>query len=1062
MVLVLLAAATVSTMAAKAPGRDPALLHKHVAEAVAEKEHEQEQALRHLLSLGGAPEQQAEITARLAASLRARGLLLGIRASGESDTDKAAAERDQAAAGEARTEAVERYRELLKKYPNSGKQDEALFFLADTLQDSGKDDEAVKAARELVRRFPKSQWAAASHVFIGEQLFEAAKLSEALAQYQAAAEVTTDEVYPYALYKMAWCRFNQNGFLDAMKLLKQVVEVSQAQPVVGAASGGGTPSRDSSKLQLAREARRDYVLVYGRVGAPEKAREEFAQKFGADGKKMLEMYGKLLFDEGRDPEAQLIARQLLVIHGDEPSAALDQTRLVIIATRGGKRRDLLGEAQALVDTFRRVQKDQPVSGGSAAQGASKEAFEEASRLAEETLRNLAVQIHNEAKKTELTETFAAAKAIYTDYLLLFPHAPEAYDLRFFDGELLYGLGEKRAAAVLYEEVVREDLAALKKKEKPGKWLRKAAWSAVLSRSEVAGDVDPQPQPQSKGRAAKATSPAVAQRSLQRALTPPEELLYKSCLLYLEALPDGPHAVEVAFKAGRLEYVAQRLDDAQKHLAWVATQHPEHELAEYAANLVLDIANLRHDYAGMHAWALKFLADPKLARHGALAQDLKRIEKESAYAIADATTPDPAKALALLAYVDAHPHGDLTDKAIFGASAALSRAGRIDDALAARTRLWKEQSGSALVPRALLASAADHAALGDFGDVAALLEKYAAGWRKQDELKRWRLNHPQPPRPGSDKPTPPGPSYEEAKAQSGLHDAAVLREARGELTLALADRTLALQLWKKPEGRNDALFAQAMLRARLGMRSPAARDLAEVARQAHDKPSMRLMAWREAARLFARIKETDHARWAWTELERSFKTLGPKGRAALSGEATTAAAEAHLALGSKEFEDFKQQQIKAPLMVTLNRKIALLQRVKKRAEETVSMRQAEPAVCALVALGEAQLLLGQALAGSPFPQGLRTAEQRKLYRAAINEKAQPIFADAKETLASADSRAHELGVAGPCTVKMAALLDKLGGKAAARPELELGAKELAPMPEYVDADGAGIAREEATP
>ncbi len=1048
MLLVLLAAATASTMAAKAPGRDPALLHKHVEEVVAEKEREQEQALRHLLSLGGAPEEQAEITARLAGSLRARGLALGIRAQGEADTDQAAADKDQAAAGEARAEAVQRYRELLKKYPNSGKQDEALFFLADTLQDSGKDDDAVKAARELVKRFPKSQWAPASHVFIGEHLFETAKLAEALAEYQAAAQVTTDEVYPYALYKMAWCRFNQNAFPDAMKLLKQVVDVT---------AEGTARTAKSNNLQLAKEARRDYVLVYGRVGAPEKARDEFAQKFGADGKKMLEMYGKLLFDEGRDPEAQLIARQLLVLHGDEPAAALDQTRLLVLATRGGKRKDLLGEAKALVDTFERVKKVQAASGGSAA-AASNESFEEASRLAEETLRNLAVQIHNEAKKTELDETFAAAKAIYADYLQLFPDAPEAYDLRFFDGELLYGLGEKPAAAALYEEVVRQDLAAIKKKDKPGKWLQKAAWSAVLSRSEAAGDVDPQPQ--GKGAAARAAA-APAPKSAQRALTPPEQLLAKSCLLYLEALPEGPHAVEVAFKVGRLEYVAQQLDEAQKHLAWVATQHPENELAEYAANLVLDIANLRHDYPGMHAWALKFLADGKLTRHGTLAQDLKRIEEESAYAIADATAADPAKARALLAFVDAHPHGELTDKAIFGASAALSRAGRIDDALAARTRLWKEQGGSLLVPRALLASAADHSALGDFGEAAALLEKYAAGWRKQDETKKWRRDHPRPPRAGSNSP-PPGPVYEEAQAQSGLHDAAVLREARGELALALADRTLSLTLWKKPEGRDDALFAQAMLRAKLGARSQAARDLAEIARQARDKPSLRLTAWRESARLFQRLRETDHAKWAWAELERGFKALGPKARAALSTEATAAAAEAHLALGGKEFDDFKQQQIRAPLMATLNRKIALLQRVKKRAEETVAMRQAEPAVCALVELGEAQLLLGQALATSPFPPGLRTAEQRKLYRDAINEKAQPIFADAKETLASADSRAHELGVMGPCTVKTAALLDKLGEKVAARPELELGTPELAPVPEYVDADGVEIASEESAP
>ena len=191
-----------------------------------------------------------------------------------------------------------------------------------------------------------------------------------------------------------------------------------------------------------------------------------------------------------------------------------------------------------------------------------------------------------------------------------------------------------------------------------------------------------------------------QQATQRALTPEEGLLAKSCLLYLEVLPEGPKAVEVAFKLGRLEYLSGKLDEAQKHLAWIALGHPEHELAEYAANLVLDVSNLRKDYKAVHEWAVRFLGDRRLVAHGTLQQDLRRVEEQSAYAIADSTPADPEKARALLGFVDEHPRGALADKAIFGASAALSRAGRVDEALAARSRLWKELPGSPLVPRAL--------------------------------------------------------------------------------------------------------------------------------------------------------------------------------------------------------------------------------------------------------------------------------------------------------------------------------------------------------------------------
>ena len=239
------------------PGRDPTLLHRDAGAVVAAKEQEQEAALRRMLELGGSPAEQAEALARLAGLLRSRGLAASIRAQAEADEgNEAAAARNRRAAGDARAEAIARYRELLNKYPRASRTDEALFFLADSLQESGRDREAIGVARELTRRFPRSPWAPASHVFIGEHLFDAAKLDGALKEYRAAAEAPYDDVYTYALYKAAWCRFNQGAFTDAMKLFKRVVDISEK-------------SGDVNKVQLAREARRDYVLAYSRLGRPD-------------------------------------------------------------------------------------------------------------------------------------------------------------------------------------------------------------------------------------------------------------------------------------------------------------------------------------------------------------------------------------------------------------------------------------------------------------------------------------------------------------------------------------------------------------------------------------------------------------------------------------------------------------------------------------------------------------------------------------------------------------------------------------------------------------------------
>ncbi|HMC36142.1 MAG TPA: hypothetical protein VKH65_17115, partial [Myxococcales bacterium] len=243
-------------------------------------------------------------------------------------------------------------------------------------------------------------------------------------------------------------------------------------------------------------------------------------------------------------------------------------------------------------------------------------------------------------------------------------------------------------------------------------------------------------------------------------------------------------------------------------------------------------------------------------------------------------------------------------------------------------------------------------------------------------------------------------------------------------------------------------ARAQLRARLGETDRGAREMVDLARAAKEKPALQIAAWREAARLFAQARESGNAQWSWTELERVYRALPAKEREKLPDEASAAVADAHFALGAPAFESFRRQPIRPPLMATLNRKIALLQSVKKRAEETVAMRQAEPAVCAMARLGEAQLLLGQAIASSPFPGGLN-AEQRKLYRAALTDRAEPLYAEARETLRSADAKARELGVTGQCSQQVAILLGKVSAKPAERTQLSLAQSPVFDVPMMVD-------------
>jgi hypothetical protein len=100
---------------------------------------------------------------------------------------------------------------------------------------------------------------------------------------------------------------------------------------------------------------------------------------------------------------------------------------------------------------------------------------------ERTLSNIAVNWHNEGRKTRDDDTFEYANEVYGDYLVLFPDNKKSYDLRFYWGELLNDyLRKYPEAEQQYTAVVVQDGKAIDAKQKPGKWLPNSAFNAVYA------------------------------------------------------------------------------------------------------------------------------------------------------------------------------------------------------------------------------------------------------------------------------------------------------------------------------------------------------------------------------------------------------------------------------------------------------------------------------------------------------------------------------------------------------------------------------------------------------
>src|SRR6185295_18909217 len=138
---------------------------------------------------------------------------------------------------------------------------------------------------------------------------------------------------------------------------------------------------------------------------------------------MMVQLANLYYGEGKDKEAAITFNMLIREKPLSPQAPGFQAKIVDCILRAGNKKMTVQQVRKLVEVIENVEKANVVKDEK-----DKEALKEAKEISERTLSNLAVNWHNEARKTRDDETFGLANDVYSDYLTLFPDSPKAYDL----------------------------------------------------------------------------------------------------------------------------------------------------------------------------------------------------------------------------------------------------------------------------------------------------------------------------------------------------------------------------------------------------------------------------------------------------------------------------------------------------------------------------------------------------------------------------------------------------------------------------------------------------------
>lgn len=990
---------------------------------VASKRKEQIETLQKIIKLGAEPKEMPNLLFRLGElyweeskyyffeSNRKDDEIIAAKDKGD-ESNLARLESDKAEllarSSQFQNDAVERYKEIVGKYPEFGRIDEVLYFLGHNLWESNKEQDALAIYKTLVTKFPKSRFVPDAWLAFGEFYFNGSQgkrdaIEKALSSYQHAAEREDSSVYGFATYKMGWCNYNIGNFKAARDLFKTVIFHGELAQSV----------HKENKTALVREARKDYVLAYSHDGDPLAAEDDFKKVGGSENwMSMMKGLAGLYYEDGKDKEAVLTYRRLIQIQPLSPDAPLYQSRIVDAVMRVGKKQITVEQVRALVKITEDVKK-----AGTIKSDADKKSLAEAEDLAERTMSNLAVNWHNEAKKTRDEQTFGFANEVYADYLSIFPEGKKSYELRFFWAELLNdNLFKFDRAAEQYTAVVKVDAKRIEAKEKPGKYMANAAYNAVLAQDEVAKKFEG------------TESPPKIDGTKSLPIPEPKKKLLESCETYLKLLPNGDKRVEISYKAAQIFTRYNHIDEAAKRYDDICENHPTHQLAEYSCNLVVDSKNLKNDLDGVYQTSKRYLANEALMKaHPGLQKDLRNILEQTSFKLVgqlESKGRYVAAAKRYLGYVDEFPKGTLADTALFNASVNFYKGHHFQESVSARARLVKDFPTSKFVPDAMLANGEAAESIADFGNAAETYEEYAQRWSKQSGGPKKVAKKGGKPAPAAPPPSS-GPAYDEQKAQTALFNAGVFREGLGQFKQALADRQQFLELWPDSKDAAAVSLSMATLQEKQGATAKAVGQYEAYQREFAKEAAKQLDAQARIAASYEKGGNKKLASKTRDELLKSYGKLSADAKKDVTPLSLEQVAQAHYDAQEPFFVEYGRIKLKFPADVfkkALQDKAQRLADLQKRYTETVGFKAGGPAICALTRIGEAYAGFEQGLKGVAMPKGV-TQEQEDGIREELEKQAEPLKQKAAEALRTAVAKSRELNLYNACSVRAVAALSE---------------------------------------
>lgn len=850
--------------------------------------------------------------------------------------------------------AIRLYQQFLKETPKGTKVDQALFFLGYNLFELGETKSGLKYYQELTSRYPKSIYIGESRFALAEFYFENDQFKEAQGHYSFVIGNGPKKLSIISMYKLSWCQFRQGEFKNAIQNLEKVIQVSNAKKAI------------SQGINIEAEAKRDMVLFYSEGGQAERAKGYFDAIFGSEASfDQLERLAYLYSDKGNRQDAQVMFEYLIRKKPYDVRAFDYQHQIVKMYSQAKDHQAFKNQLQAWIKGFG------PQSNWYAKNKASSEVVEKSNKLIETATRTWVLQQHQSAQNSRGAFSQKLALEGYKVYFSEFNKHPNAIDLHFFHGELLYDMKKYDEASVEYRWVVDNGINSKYRAQAAANILISAEKSIPKDQeiAKIVGD-----------RTEKVNFDSVVENYISQGEW------------YIKNFPNDKKRLEIEFRIARLHYQYNHFEQAVPRFKKIVREHPDTKFGEYSANLLLDIYNIKKDYEGLAQASNELMAIPQIAR-SSVGKDILQMQDKVNFKVAqdlEKSGKIKESAFQYESYSKNNRQSELAPTAVFNAAINFNKVG-----LSLKSIEMIKQLNNYSDPKAKELSSKAETIL------PALYQ--STGQLKLAAVANLKLAN-------------------QSKVKSAQRDlyynAGILFEAVDQKRDAISSFEKAYQI-SGPRDATMTLFEMAKLHRELGQKAAATRYLEQFlsAYGAADIKSVSAAYWLYEYNL----NNSNGEKWARSVLNLHKSVSANQRELTRSFAAKVELQKVKYALA--EVRNVKLNNA-SKLKQQSDLKISKIDQLNKAAAQAIAIGSPEETLETVFFSAEANLDLYQSLIQAPLPAELSKPEDIQNYKAAVSSLAQPFLQKAIEAYQLVIQRSAEFETYNQAYFNSRAAIEKL--------------------------------------